>query len=243
MERIWYSDNHQNSTADVIRYLRSKEPLSGKNVHCEQVETVLSSIGKPTEEILASATKTVRYEVNKCEKEGVALRFYSSDELRDHPEVVDEFEAAYLEFARSLNIEMVTKAYQRGKVDNGIETNTALLTKAEKDGVMVYHFYACGGKECCLEYSVSNYRDDATKRNLAGRMNKLLHVKDMEWFRDRGYELYDWGNINSSETPDGISKFKMSFGGLVVSLYNSFVGNTLKGKLLVSIMKMQSKKQ
>ena len=155
--------------------------------------------------------------------------------------MVDEFEAAYLEFARSLNIEMVTKAYQRSKVDNGILTNSALLSKAEKDGVTVYHFYACGGKECCLEYSVSNYRDDSTKRNLAGRMNKLLHVKDMEWFRENGYKLYDWGNINSSENPDGISKFKMSFGGEIVTLYNSFVGNTLKGRLLVKLLKLKSK--
>ena len=117
-----------------------------------------------------------------------------------------------------------------------------MLSKAKKDGVDVYHVYFCGGEESCLCYSVSNYRDDSSKRNLAGRMNKLLHVKDMQWFKDKGYSLYDWGNISSSDTPNGIDKFKMSFGGDVVTLYNSFVGNSIKGKLLLLAYKIKVSK-
>ena len=73
-------------------------------------------------------------------------------------------------------------------------------------------------------------------------MNKLLHIKDMEWFRERGYLLYDWGNIHSSQNPNGIDKFKMSFGGEIVTVYNSFVGNSLLGKLLVSLYKFTRKR-
>ena len=92
-----------------------------------------------------------------------------------------------------------------------------------------------------LNYSVSNFRMDPSKRNLAGRMNKLLHIKDMDWFRERNYTLYDWGNISSSQNPNGIDIFKMSFGGDVVTVYNSFVGNSFLGRLLVVLYKLARK--
>lgn len=238
MERIWFSDREK-SNADVVRYIRTLQPVSGSFVHCVPVETVFSDLTKSTEEILAGSTKTIKYEVNKCEKEGINITFYTAADLKRDKILVNEFETAYLDFAKELGLKEVEEAYRRSKVDNFIECDCILLSKAEKAGVSIYHVYACGGHECALNYSVSNFRIDPSKRNLAGRMNKLLHIKDMDWFRKHGYTLYDWGNISSSENPNGIDKFKMSFGGEVVKVYNSFVGNSLLGKLLVTIYKLR----
>lgn len=240
MERVWFPNEVVKSDADIIRYLRSREPVEENNALNSTVETVLTDLSKSIEEILQGATKTIKYEVNKCEKEDVIVNFYTASNLSGvDKNIVDEFENAYLDFAKSINVKMVTDAYQRSKIDNEIANNNIMLSKAEKDGVDIYHVYFCGDKEACLCYSVSNYRDDNSKRNLAGRMNKLLHVKDMEWFKNNGYLLYDWGNISSSENPNGIDKFKISFGGDVVTLYNTFVGNTLKGKLLLLAYKIK----
>lgn len=240
IDRIWFSDKEA-SNADIIRYLRTLKPLSGRFIHCISAETVFSDLSMSTEQIIANATKTVKYEVNKCEKEDVAVSFYTADDLRNDVSLIEEFETAYIEFAKELGLKEVENAYQRSKINNYIECDCILLSKAEKEGVSVYHVYSCGGQECVLNYSVSNFRIDPSKRNLAGRMNKLLHIKDMEWFREHGYLLYDWGNISSSTNPNGIDKFKMSFGGEVVTVYNSFVGNTLLGKLLVLLYKILNK--
>lgn len=240
MERIWFSDKEK-SNADVVRYNRTMQPMSGRFVHCASVETVFGDLTKSTEEILASSTKTVKYEVNKCEKEGINIFFYTAADLKEYNILVDEFETAYLDFAKELNLKEVADAYQRSKIDNFIECDCILLSKAEKEGVSVYHVYSYGGKECCLNYSVSNFRIAPSKRNLAGRMNKLLHIKDMDWFREHGVTLYDWGNISSQENPNGIDKFKMSFGSEVVTVYQSFVGNSLLGKILVTIYKLTHK--
>lgn len=240
MERIWFS-NKEKSNADIVRYIRTLQPMSGYYVHCESVETVFSDLNKSIEEILDSSTKTVKYEVNKCEKEDINISFYTALDLKNNKALVDEFETAYLDFAKELGLKEVEEAYQRSKIDNYIECDCILLTKAEKEGVSVYHVYSCGGQECVLNYSVSNFRIDPTKRNLAGRMNKLLHIKDMGWFKKHGYTLYDWGNISSSENPNGIDKFKMSFGGDVVTVYNSFVGNSFLGKVLVVLYKLLHK--
>ena len=239
LERIWFATGAVLSDADIIRYLRIKAPMKGFFTKSSTLETVITDLSKPIDEILAKATKTVRYEVNKCDREGVNISFFTAKDLKESSDILDEFETAYLDFAKSIQVKMVNDAYSRAKILNGIECGTILLSKAEKEGVDVYHVYFCGGEECCLCYSVSNYRNDDTKRNLAGRMNKLLHVKDMEWFKNHGYTLYDWGNIRSSQNPNGIDKFKMSFGGDVVRLYNSFVGNTIKGKILLLAYKIK----
>lgn len=237
MERIWFS-NQESSKADIVRYNRTLQPMYGRFVHCVSVETIFSNLAKSSEEILASSTKTVKYEVRKCEKEEINISYFTASDLINNSSLVDEFETAYIDFAKELGLKEVEDAYQRSKINNCIECNCILLSKAEKEGVSVYHVYSCGGQECVLNYSVSNFRIDPSKRNLAGRMNKLLHMKDMDWFREHGYVLYDWGNISSSTNPNGIDKFKMSFGGEVVTVYNSFVGNSILGKLLVFMYKM-----
>lgn len=238
-ERIWFPSKEVSSNADIIRYLRSYKPSCGFFSINEKIETVITDLTISKDDLLMNASKTVRYEVNKCEKEDITISFYTAKDLSINIDLINEFEGAYLDFAKTIQVKMVDDAYSRLKILNQIESGTIMLSKAEKDGVSVYHVYFCGGKESCLCYSVSNYRDDISKKNLAGRMNKLLHLKDMEWFKENGYTLYDWGNISNSETPNGIDKFKMSFGGNVVTVYNSFVGNTIKGKLLVLAYKIK----
>ena len=240
MERIWFS-SQEKSKADIVRYNRTLQSMHGRFVHCVSAETVFSDLTKSSEEILANSTKTIKYEVNKCSKEGINISYYTAADLRNNISLVDEFETAYIDFAKELGLKEVENAYQRSKINNYIECDCILLSKAEKEGVSVYHVYSCGGQECVLNYSVSNFRIDPSKRNLAGRMNKFLHIKDMDWFREHGYVLYDWGNISSSTNPNGIDKFKMSFGGEVVTVYNSFVGNTLLGKILVVLYKILNK--
>ena len=236
MERIWFSNNEK-SDSDIIRYNRIENPMSGIFVHCEAIETVISDLHNSTEDILSSSHKTIRYEVAKCEKEQVDISFYTSEDLMNNVCIVDEFERAYNNFANDLGLKDVRKAYKRSKVDNYIECNCIMLSKAQKDDVIVYHLYSYGGEECVLNYSISNFRKGQSVKNLAGRMNKLLHIRDMDWFREHGILIYDWGNISSSVRPNGIDRFKMSFGGKVTTVYNTFVGNTFLGKILVLLYK------
>lgn len=232
LERVWFTEEPVNSDADLVRYLRSMSPRSGFFTVNDPAETVISDIQVDTDALLSRCTKTVKYEVNKCAKESVEISFYKAEDLVSHPEIVDEFERAYIDFAKDLEDKSVLSAYSRHKIGNMIETDCILISKAEKDTITVYHVYAWGDKSACLLYSVSNFRNDPALRNLAGRMNKLLHIRDIEWFRSNGVGLYDWGNISSSINPNGIDKFKMSFGGDVVTVYNTLVGNSFAGKLV-----------
>lgn len=243
IERVWFPDNAIASDVDLIRYLRSKFPQQGFFAVNESIETVLSDIQIETEAILSKCTKTVKYEVNKCAKESVEISFYKAKNLENNPGIVDEFEKAYIDFAKEIEDKSVLSAYSRHKIENMIETDSILISKAEKESITVYHVYSYGEDAACLMYSVSNFRNDSALRNLAGRMNKLLHIQDIQWFRSNGLCTYDWGNISSSTNPNGIDKFKMSFGGDVTTVYNSLVGNSLIGKVITLLYKLKQKLQ
>jgi hypothetical protein len=57
------------SNADIIRYLRSYKPSCGFFSINEKIETVITDLTISKDDLLMNASKTVRYEVNKCEKE------------------------------------------------------------------------------------------------------------------------------------------------------------------------------
>lgn len=242
LERIWFAESPVASDADMIRYMRCKSPVHGFYAISEPAETIFSDIQVETEEFLSNCTKTVKYEVNKCAKEDVDVSFYKAEDLLSRPMIINNFENAYLDFAKDLDDKSVAKAYSRHKIENMIENDCILISKAEKESISVYHVYAWGNEDACLLYSVSNFRNDPALRNLAGRMNKLLHIRDIEWFRLNGVHTYDWGNISSSSNPNGIDKFKMSFGGKVVTVYNSLVGSSLLGKIASLIYKLKKTK-
>lgn len=53
---------------------------------------------------------------------------------------------------------------------------------------------------------------DSAMRNAIGRANKYLHWHDWLLLKNIGVIEYDWGGIASYDNPNGIDKFKMSFG-------------------------------
>lgn len=232
LERIWFANGQVASDADLIRYMRRRSPIKGFFSVNESAETIFSDIQVETDALLSKCTKTVKYEVNKCAKESVDISYYRAADLITDPKIIDEFESAYIDFAKGLEDKSVLSAYSRHKIENMVETDCILISKAEKDSIAVYHVYAWGDNAACLMYSVSNFRNDPSLRNLAGRMNKLLHIRDIEWFRSNDVKIYDWGNISSSTNPNGIDKFKMSFGGETITVYNTLVGNSIIGKLI-----------
>lgn len=239
IERIWFT-NHASSKCDIIRYNRADNPLpSTLFTRNEKNETVISDLTKSIDELVSKCTKTIKYEIKKCLNEDVDIAFYDSTAISVDSQVFKDFKAAYLELAEGANNKDLLKAFSPEKIDNFIKNDCLLLTYAKRDNSHVYHVYVFDDRNCVLLYSASNFRtDDKNARNLTGRMNKLLHFKDMEYFKSLGVESYDWGNISSSTNPNGIDQFKMSFGGEIKDVYNIFVGNTLKGKLMVFFIKL-----
>ena len=121
-----------------------------------------------------------------------------------------------------------------------INNNCFLISVAEFEKGKVYHAYFFSDSSTCLWYSASDFRNQEVDRNLAARANKRLHFEDMKHFKDIGIKLYDWGNVTTQNNanPNGIDKFKASFGGTYTEKYSYTVGNTLLGKILLTGKKL-----
>ena len=80
---------------------------------------------------------------------------------------------------------------------------------------------------------------DSSARNLIGRANRYLHWRDIRLFRDRGYDLYDFGGLDvtgRSEKTAGIARFKRGFGGEVRPVYSSTSARSLLGTAVHRIL-------
>ena len=136
------------------------------------------------------------------------------------------YRARYAEKTRARSLEHTS--------DNEyIENRAFILTCAYIDNKpYVFHSYIVDDTHSRLLHSCSEFRvQDNTVKNSIGRANKLLHYKDMLYLKDLGIVLYDWGGVSAPKQPNGIDKFKMSFGGRPIDYYNCTIDLCLKAKL------------
>lgn len=232
IKRIWFK-NDSCSNCTLLRLMRVNEPSESKNAYNELSYTPISDLTLSEENLLMAVRKTVRNEIRRAEKDNLSLYHFDSEDIKNNPESVEEFELAYKKFAADLNNEMVSSAYSREKINQYLDAKCFFLTETKKDSLSVYHAYVYDEDEAVLIYSVSDFRDDSVDRNLAGRANKYLHYQDMLMFKRMGLQVYDWGNISDPEEPNGIDNFKLSFGGTVTKKYNILIGCSFIGRILV----------
>lgn len=225
---------------DVI-YLHSSdsEDLSGnKRVLAQMQYTLVNDLDIQTDELTANIKKNCRYEIRRAEKEGAKVTVY--DEY--NTDIINSFEKTY-------NTMFVTKGlslvFNRNLVTVGLHVGQLIITCCEIETYpndVVYHAYLVDGKTVVLMYSASPLWDnnDKEKANCIGRMNKYLHYKDMEYFKNSGYSTYEWGGIGDPENPGGIDKFKAEFGGSVKKYCNYLIPKSLFGQLYVYLVKRRS---
>ena len=74
--------------------------------------------------------------------------------------------------------------------------------------------------------------ENKEKRALIGRANRLLHAEEIIHCKDAGLSLYDFGGISLSKSNrklQGIDRFKMGFGGAIVTEFHCYVPMTILG--------------
>lgn len=236
-DRVWFNYDYS-SKADIIRFSRVDHPLIDKwYVINDKNETIINTFDLDEDALFSTFKKNVKYEIRRAQKEGVQTTYCCGSKLSRENTLIEEFEVAYKKCAEDIKDYDLMSAFSQRKIYTFSDQGVGYISKAFIDSIEVFHFYIFGDEYADLLYSVSNFRNDADLRYLAGMANKYLHFEDMCNFRKMGVKSLDWGNISSSESPNGIDLFKMSFGGKVAERYNVFYGNTLKGKILVGLKK------
>ncbi len=240
-EHIWF-EGHDNekeirTKADNVVVHANSIPLQGRNMNCSEQQSLVHSLGAGVDKTFQKFSSTTKNEIRRAEREGVNVHFYTSENIKSNSDVLARMALLYANMyaEKGMNgMELPSKellAYAK----NGC----LLISVASIDGAeTVFHSYIVHEDKSRLLHSCSEFRvADNAMRNAIGRANKYLHFKDMEYLASLGVDSYDWGGISSSTEPNGIDKFKMSFGGELVKYYNITCANSFKQKLFDRIFK------
>jgi len=97
---------------------------------------------------------------------------------------------------------------------------------------VVWHVHAVTQEKATLLHSASHFRqlDDNEARAVVGRANRLLHWRDMLFFKAEGKSVYDFGGwYASTENVEllRINQFKEGFGGVRTDQFNGGICSQL----------------
>lgn len=226
----------------MIRYMRfdCRRP-EFKNAIEDIAYTFHTRLDRTDVDILSDMSKTNRYEIRRSEKDNLVIHHYDSDELKDKHELLVDFQETYNHFCELCGNYDLKKVFDAELIQLYIANGCFALSEALFCNGKVFHAYFLGRTSVCLWYSASDFRNENVDKNLAARANKRLHFEDMKYFRGKGFTCYDWGNVSSrnNENPNGIDRFKESFGGRYIEMYSYTVGNSALGKILVKLKKLR----
>ncbi len=99
------------------------------------------------------------------------------------------------------------------------------ITKITKDGKTLAMHLFLTDKDINLVrgfYGASVRLDNSADTKLASLANRYLHFKELEYFKENGFAIYDWGGTaehTKKKTNHRIDEFKKQFGGYIVDEY------------------------
>jgi hypothetical protein len=107
------------------------------------------------------------------------------------------------------------------------EKNSLITSATYNNEILSMHYYLVDNEEkivTCI-YSATKRLLPGVNTSFIGKVNKFLHFKDIEFFKNQGMKIYDFGGYtigNNTIRPNGINTFKERFGGRIVKLYNYY---------------------
>jgi len=183
----------------------------------KRVQTVLIDLANDGAHIFNEINKTTRYHIRRSnEKDCVELLLI--EDVDDSE--INNFCLLYNSFASAVGIGNANKAKIISLRNNG---HLFFAKAIDKNGkLLCMHALISDDSRVRLLYSYSIFRMlDKDVRDISGRANKSLHWFEINQFKNRGLKYYDFGGISLNGETKNIDKFKMAFGGKVVTEYNA----------------------
>ena len=219
LNELWFSQKIPYSTWSLFSLYCYRDTRIDTNVFGLKKEikyTLINDLTIEKDKLFLAFKSNVRNEIRKCDKienfryEGSA----SSKEL---------FLNFYADFAKAKNL----TALQIRSIEK-YQNNIFYVSAYLEDALTNMQVYVVDeqSKIVRLLHSISTLHneDDKHKRAQIGWINRYLHWKMMLRFKALGFRVFDWGGHtnDSNSALAGIDKFKESFGGEKIKLYNYY---------------------
>lgn len=234
---VWLNDTVY-TDADIVYYLNSPTPMGTDH---EPYHTLLVPLNLSEEELMRQCSKNTRSKIRFADRRDELQLHFGCEK---HPEDLKQFQNDYTEFVEWKKIRNLEWSF----VEALHAINAFSLTKItnHEGKVMSWHGYRVDVQRATLLYTMSTtFREsESEERNKIGRANRLLHFKDLLYFKELGVEHYDFGGWYAGEEDQEllrINQFKEGFGGTVQKDYLCRVYPTIKGKLFYRAKKLKQK--
>lgn len=175
--------------------------------------TVENDLAQDHDTIYAGFQKSLRQQIRQAEEAGISCQFHHD---------IDGFVDFFNDFAASKNLPPTSRR-RILEMDGFLQ-----LSYAMHDGqVLVAHSTLVDEKNKIARafHSASKRLDESFDKGLIGKANKVLHYRDMMYFKDKGYSIYDFGGYTENtedKALQGINNFKLLFGGQKVACINYY---------------------
>ena len=175
--------------------------------------TVELELEQGSDTIHSNFSKQIRQQVRIAETEGIDCTFNTD---------INTFTDFFNDFARKKNTDLVSRRRME-EFGNGVKLSFALYNGE----ILAAHSYLAD-KEAGIvrhHHAATRRLDDKVDKNLIGRANKYLTVKNILHFKEQGYKIFDFGGYakdTADESLKGINNYKLLFGGKVVESVNYF---------------------
>lgn len=222
--------------ADIVRFCDCLTPLGHKDCKVRNYTSVVDLTPAP-EELLAKMRPTTRKLIRRASQEG-----FVHDVLADcSAEQIDEF----CDFVDELSADRGLRPVFRPRLAALAKSSALVITSIRMpDGPpLAMHAYVPVRPRAAMVQTASALRreDSGEISQRLGRAHRYLHWRDMLYFRDDGYTVYELGGIDVEGKDDKtaqIAAFKTSLGATAVPEYHLTIARTLKGRLVQTLMRL-----
>lgn len=236
IEHIWFINEEERHKINV-HGLCYYHAVTGnfKGTVKKKMNSLITDLSMDEEELFEQIGKNNRYKIRRAQREGAECKLFSSEEMRKSPDLLNEFEKVYNKMYEDKQMSVL---YNRKQVEGYMDIDAMYFTVGYYENKpCVFHSYVYDevSRNARLYYSCSTFRSQKDMANMIARINMLLHWHDLCEFKKRGIITYDWGGISCPENPNGIDRFKLEFGGKIVSYWNVMTASNFIGNMVLKI--------
>lgn len=240
MVDVYYAKNNDDHKEyDVVLYIQNKESIQG----AAEFKTIILDLEKTEEDIFAGFGKHLRRGIRKIESSDEVECFI---DFQPSDEQLEDFIKYFEEFSKSRGIYKCNAENLYKLRDAGCLAIEGAREK-ESGKILIYHTYNFDDTRVRMQYSASItylYPDDNKMRNMISNANRLLTFHGIKVFKEKGLKEFDFGGVtldSNHKEMEGIDRFKMEFGGEVITEYNYYCAKNSKGKMFLSVKSVQDK--
>ena len=207
----WFSDQPTESKHSFVQRFFLSTYIPRNHIFLREKHTLHIHLSSWSPSLV---TKKFQYDIKQCSLYPLTFRAFT---FSSDPSSSFALYKSYFQFAKVRNLQKPNLGRLLSQPESFICTS---LVYGDH---MSNHIYITDSKRARLLYSWTLFPDNAVSKVKSG-LNKTHTLRSIEYFRDAGFLIYDFGGYNPKRS-NGIDIFKSRFGGSLVLEYNYFVLN------------------